>query len=367
MKIRAYADLHLFYSRQDMERYWNTELRELIENLENDSPDMLVFCGDLCHIPYKNDDIRFIKTLQFMREVIEICRKKKIIFRQIRGTSTHDGEIITILKSVFQEDDLVRFYPNLTYEYFPKYDLTIRFLPEPYYDVYSKFKNDITQRPCDITFFHGTVDRCIPMLKQTDNVTNLPKSVLIKYEDIMEGNSMFVAGGHIHKHINIDDRFFYINSLTTHNFSDINNIKGYMEFEINPDKSFISKYISNYEAPKYLDFLIEDIHLKSKEEIKSIIGNIILAYDSKDKIRFNIKGLLTPEATSNVSYIQTLMRRYDIKVKFDYEEVEEVLDNDSYENEYFSDPSISIVSKIKKLMEIEYPEIQESEIKSMIK
>ena len=49
MKIRAYADLHLYYKREDMDRYNNEELSELKKELFNNPPDLLVFCGDLCH------------------------------------------------------------------------------------------------------------------------------------------------------------------------------------------------------------------------------------------------------------------------------------------------------------------------------
>ena len=84
-----------------MQRYDDNELAKLKEELILNPPNMLVFCGDLCHMPYKADDIRFINTIKFVTEVVNICRKKNIQFRIIQGTSSHDGKIVEILSNIF--------------------------------------------------------------------------------------------------------------------------------------------------------------------------------------------------------------------------------------------------------------------------
>lgn len=353
MKIRTYADLHLYYNKDDMDRYNNEELLELKKELIDNPPDLLVFCGDLSHTPYKSDDIRFINTISFITQIVQICKAKNVQFRILQGTSSHDGKIVSILKTIFKSEPHVKCFTKIDYEDIN--GITIRYLPEPYFDTYQSFKEYTFTRVADITFFHGSIDGVIPMLRQTDNVTSLPKAVVMKQSDLLEYTTLFSAGGHIHRHYNLaNGRIFYINSLTTHNFSDIDNIKGYMEFNIDTDnKSYTYEYIKNFKAPKFLDYKIDDIHLLYKEDLKSIISNLMLQSEKKDNIRFTITGEMTHEAISNVNFIRTIMKKYNIKIITKYSEV--LSEKELSENvDYFTDESISIEEKIRKIANEEY-------------
>lgn len=351
MKIRAYADLHLYYRREDMDRYNNEELSELKKELFNNPPDLLVFCGDLCHTTYKSDDIRFINIIKFITQIVDICKRKNVQFRILQGTSSHDGKIVSIIKNIFKNESHVKAFTEVEYENFN--GTVIRYLPEPYFDTYQNFYDYAFTQMADITFFHGSIDKVLPQLTQKDNVTNLPKAIVMKQEDLLAKTRLFSAGGHIHKHFDINGKIFYINSLTTHNFSDVNNIKGYMEFTIE-NNTYDYKYIKNYNAPKYLDYKIEDIHTLFKEDIKAKIGNIMLASgNSKDNIRFTITGDMTREAIANVSYIRALMKKYNIKIITKYNEVqsENII---SDEVDFFTDDSIDIKEKIKRIAKTDY-------------
>lgn len=363
MRIRTYADLHLYYDKDEMDRYNSEELHDLKENLLNDPPDLLVFCGDLCHRSYKADDIRFTNIIKFITDVINICKAKSIPFRIIQGTSTHDGKIVAILKDIYKNEPLVGAFTNVAYEDFN--GLIIRYLPEPYYASYEEFKRKTFSKRADITFFHGTIDGVIPMLKNNENVTNLPKAVIMKKEDFINNTRLFSAGGHIHRHINIDNKIFYINSLTTHNFSDINNVKGYMEFTIDNNKNWEYKYVENHKAPKYLDYTIDNIEMKLKEDLKKILGNIMLMIDSKDKVRFTLKGEMTVEGISNVQYITSMMKKYNVKIITKYTDLK-VDDKEEVITDYFLDPSISIAEKIQKIYKEHNLDISIKEIEKFI-
>lgn len=363
MRIRTYADLHLFVNKDDMDRYIREELQDIKDNLISDPVDMLVFCGDLTHVPYRSDDIRFINTIKFITDIVNVCRKKKILFRIIQGTSTHDGKIVSILKKIFSNELHVKCFTEVGYENIN--GLEIRYLPEPYFDTYANFKDYAFDHISDITFFHGTVSGLLPIVRQLDNVTNLPKSVVIDRYDLMKNTRLFSAGGHIHKYINIDNKIFYINSLTTHNFSDINNIKGYMEFIIE-NNLFNFKYIENNKAPKYLEYKIEDIHNKNKEDIRKIAGNIMLLNGPRDHLRFTITGLLNRDSTSNVAYLRSILKKYDVKIITKYEEEKTDIQIEE-DNDFFMDQSVDISEKIHKIIENEYNEsISLERIKQLI-
>ena len=345
MKIRAYADLHLFYSKDDMNRYITEELNTLKETLLEDKPDLLVFCGDLTHTSYNSDDIRFIEIMKFINSIVEICEKTKVPFRMIRGTVSHDGKIVDILHNLYKESKWVKFITKPYIENFSGYK--IRYLPEQYYPTYAEFKNDCLNEIVDITFFHGTVSGVLPMVKQVDSVTNLPKSIVIDKNDLINTTRYFSAGGHIHQHIDIEHKIFYINSLTTHNFSDIDNIKGYMEFTVNKNE-FTYDYIANYNAPKYLEYTIHNIHTKSAEDMKTYIANIVLNVTPRDHIRFTVNGRRNMTGLANLAILKSLVKKYNIKIKTVMED-NELTENLSSDFDYFVDKSISYSDKIAKL------------------
>ena len=79
-----------------------------------------------------------------------------------------------------------------------------------------------------------------------------------------------------------------------------------MEFYIDDNKNWEYKYIENHKAPKYLDYTIDNIEMKLKEDLKKILGNIMLMIDKKDNVRFTLKGEMTVEGISKCPVYQLL-------------------------------------------------------------
>ena len=347
MRIRVYADLHLYISNDDIDRYDTTELLDLKNLLYTDPVDMLIFAGDLTHKVYSTDDRRFVNTMRFISSVRDACLATNTKFRIIKGTTTHEGKVIDVLDKLYDNDPVLKCFTKVGYENIN--GLVFRYLPEPYFDNYTNFYQYAFSQPADITIFHGTINGVIPYLKKTDNPTNLPKSVIIESNDLINNTRLFSVGGHIHRHINIDNKIFYVNSLTTHNFSDIDNIKGFMEFIVQDNKSWEYKYIENHKAPAYHRITIENVHTKRKEDLRSLIGNNMLRMKSIDRIEFVLTGLRSIEGLSNLEFIKALTKKYRVKITQKLEDDETIEDNKDVD--FFADQSISIIDKIQKLTE----------------
>lgn len=347
MRIRVYADLHLYISNDDIDRYDTTELLDLKNLLYTDPVDMLIFAGDLTHKVYSTDDRRFVNTMRFISSVRDACLATNTKFRIIKGTTTHEGKVIEVLDKLYDNDPVLKCFTKVGYENIN--GLVFRYLPEPYFDNYTNFFQYAFSQPADITIFHGTINGVIPYLKKTDNPTNLPKSVIIESNDLINNTRLFSVGGHIHRHINIDNKIFYVNSLTTHNFSDIDNIKGFMEFIIRDNKSWEYKYIENHKAPAYHRIIIENIHTKRKEDLRSLIGNNMLRMKSIDRIEFVLTGLRSIEGLSNLEFIKALTKKYRVKITQKLEDDETIEEHKDVD--FFADQSISIIDKIQKLTE----------------
>ncbi len=347
MRIRVYADLHLYISNDDIDRYDTTELLDLKNLLYTDPVDMLVFAGDLTHKVYSTDDRRFVNTMRFISSVRDTCLATNTKFRIIKGTTTHEGKVIEVLDKLYDNDPVLKCFTKVGYENIN--GLVFRYLPEPYFDNYTNFYQYAFSQPADITIFHGTINGVIPYLKKTDNPTNLPKSVIIESNDLINNTRLFSVGGHIHRHINIDNKIFYVNSLTTHNFSDIDNIKGFMEFIVQDNKSWEYKYIENHKAPAYHRIIIENVHTKRKEDLRSLIGNNMLRMKSIDRIEFVLTGLRSIEGLSNLEFIKALTKKYRVKITQKLEDDESIEEHKDVD--FFADQSISIIDKIQKLTE----------------
>lgn len=347
MRIRVYADLHLYISNDDIDRYDTTELLDLKNLLYTDPVDMLIFAGDLTHKVYSTDDRRFVNTMRFISSVRDACLATNTKFRIIKGTTTHEGKVIDVLDKLYDNDPVLKCFTKAGYENIN--GLVLRYLPEPYFDNYTNFFQYAFSQPADITIFHGTINGVIPYLKKTDNPTNLPKSVIIESNDLINNTRLFSVGGHIHRHINIDNKIFYVNSLTTHNFSDIDNIKGFMEFIIRDNKSWEYKYIENHKAPAYHRIIIENVHTKRKEDLRSLIGNNMLRMKSIDRIEFVLTGLRSIEGLSNLEFIKALTKKYRVKITQKLEDDETIEEHKDVD--FFADQSISIIDKIQKLTE----------------
>lgn len=347
MKLRVYADLHLYISNDDIDRYDTTELLDLKNLLYTDPVDMLIFAGDLTHKVYSTDDRRFVNTMRFISSVRDACLATNTKFRIIKGTTTHEGKVIDVLDKLYDNDPVLKCFTKVGYENIN--GLVFRYLPEPYFDNYTNFFQYAFSQPADITVFHGTINGVIPYLKKTDNPTNLPKSVIIESNDLINNTRLFSVGGHIHRHINIDNKIFYVNSLTTHNFSDIDNIKGFMEFIIKDNKSWEYKYIENHKAPAYHRIIIENVHTKRKEDLRSLIGNNMLRMKSIDRIEFVLTGLRSIEGLSNLEFIKALTKKYRVKITQKLEDDETIEEHKDVD--FFADQSISIIDKIQKLTE----------------
>ena len=322
MRIRVYADLHLYISNDDIDRYDTTELLDLKNLLYTDPVDMLIFAGDLTHKVYSTDDRRFVNTMRFISSVRDACLATNTKFRIIKGTTTHEGKVIDVLDKLYDNDPVLKCFTKVGYENIN--GLIFRYLPEPYFDNYTNFFQYAFSQPADITIFHGTINGVIPYLQKTDNPTNLPKSVIIESNDL-------------------------INSLTTHNFSDIDNIKGFMEFIVQDNKSWEYKYIENRKAPAYHRIIIENVHTKRKEDLRSLIGNNMLRMKSIDRIEFVLTGLRSIEGLSNLEFIKALTKKYRVKITQKLEDDESIEENKDVD--FFADQSISIIDKIQKLTE----------------
>lgn len=372
IKIKAYGDMHLFFKLEEKDRYM-IELTKMKEDIMNAKDlDMLVFCGDLMHTNYNMDNPVMIDIFNFVTDIVQICKKKNIIFRNIKGTSSHDCQIVECLDRIYKNDS-----PNIRFIYEPEIeelhfndgDLTIRWMPETYVDEtkYKEIIENIFNVYTDVTFFHGSIGSIAENVFKMDiKPTILPKSMILPDDLLIRSNRYFTAGGHVHSPISIDNKIFYINSYTTHNFGDKTE-KGHMEFYIYPRESrFEFKRIQNILAPRYITTRINDIEKSDIIEIEKFIKTHILEtkLNFNDKLKFRIYGTAGVEASKNIAYIQELCMPYkNIIIEPRLEYVIETKDDDPID---YQDMNITVEDKIYNLYKENYGDVDINVIKDIL-
>lgn len=348
MKIRVIGDIHMFSDMTDMPRYIN-DLISFADNLITDPCDLLILNGDtLDSYKYYSSDIRLINAVKVVSYIIEKCIQTDTVFCMLKGTESHDGGIVSLMQESYKNYKNIKFYSNISYEIID--GIVFRFIPELYYGNYEDFKRDVFSRMADVTFFHGSVDGVIPYIKEEDNITNLPLSVLIKEEDLIKSTRLFSAGSHIHKRINIKDKIFYVNSYNTNTFADVDDNKGFMDFYIDQTlNTFVYEYRINPNARKFVKYKFNNLEEYTIDDIKNRISFIISERENK-VIKLEIKTNDSNDSLYKISLIRQLVEKYGIKVDTDIEKKEVVIENLSY----YTDKSISDIDKINKIAKEKY-------------
>lgn len=364
IKIRAYADLHLFFKREYMSEYI-TQLTDIITELQTNPVDLLVFAGDTMHKAYNMNEEEMKYIFSFIKSVVEVCEKNHILFRVIKGTASHDCKIVESLSEIYRDSlvfkaiyepciEEIKFPSNKTVDGLN--NLKVRWLPESYYDKtgYDVLEQDVLSAKTDLTFFHGTIKSQLTRFHTTEDdykPTMLPKSIIWDDDTLIKNTKFLSAGGHIHKSIGdiARDRVIYINSYTAHDFGDkdysgtdnINNMKGYIEIEIaNNTYKAIRKH--NDRSRRFVELKF-DLDVYNDE---SIISNIVeenLKYQMlgcKVTYKYKFKGKKT---VNNITRINQIKEETKMYIK-QYDQIVSDL-------QYVVDPN-SLLNRVKGLKEL---------------
>ena len=345
IRIRAIGDIHMFKDINYMEEYMK-DLYSFADKLDEDKIDMLVLNGDTLDAVFTKSDIRLVNAIKVINYIIEKCIKNNTIFCMLKGTNTHDGKIVSIIKEIYKNEELVNCFEDITYKTIN--GIVFRFVPELYYATYEEFKRDVFYMMADITFFHGTVEGVIPQIKRHKDMTSLPNSVLIRKEDLMSKTRLFSAGSHIHEKIIIDNKIFYINSYSSISFSDLNDKKGYVDFTVNLNmNSFLYEYKINHNSRDYVEYIFEIENMDEstiKNKVAHIISNI-----NKRVVRIKLKGQKID--TYKKLLIEQLIKGYNIKI-----EIDKVIDKieEKKIDTYYTKSEVSNIDKIQQIAKEEF-------------
>ena len=270
-KLLVTADIHFEKIPEDKRDAFKSYLKgSIIESL----PDIFIIAGDTAdsrNLRAESND--FHQLCDFVEEIRDVCKKQGTTFVVLRGTPSHDGDIMQNVCSFMKEDIL--YIDSICTQNIK--GLNIGFIPELYYSKYDDFLSDLQTKIAfsqDVIIFHGMMGFAIPAVKQHDSQWNLHRNLVMKHKDVEDYAKCIVIGGHVHNFMSTSKTYYTGRAINSPGEVTYNRVFGVQLVEVDTNsREYTLKTITNN--------MVKDVR---KVEINMVTDNIDeLIKEFKDK------------------------------------------------------------------------------------
>lgn len=281
--------------------------------------DFIVIAGDLfdTKLSLNSEHVRGI--FAFLKELADVCVKKNIKLRIIKGTESHDNKQLDVLKFLSNSNlDIKIFDKVCDEELFP--GMNVLYIPEEYIPSKDEYYETYLRsgKEYDMVFGHGLMNEVAFVAKMQESEITMNRAPIFKSEELLNVCKGPIFFGHIHKPQVIKDRIFYTGSFSRWCFGE-EEAKGFRSVVYTPETGkFKTEFIENKLAKTYNTMVIDyrssfykDDDGKRMNYILSLVNN-----SKSDKLRiiFNIPEDY-PEPRLLIDMInETFMNYRDVKV-----------------------------------------------------
>jgi DNA repair exonuclease SbcCD nuclease subunit len=336
LQIFEISDIH-FGEHKDSELLYqeliNVFIKKIKENI--DTLDMIIFAGDFwgTKLSLNSKDAKF--GLQIINEVYNICKKKGIVIRIIKGTVSHDYNQLNNFRYLQKKNNIFRIIEKVCEEEFEINNrlFKVLYIPEEYTGdktYYDKYLNK--EKYYDLIFGHATFDFSAFASQKIESEKFIKTAPILNSKDF----SKIVKGAGLFGHIHIKDNknlIYYSGSFSRLNFGEEEE-KGFYEIRYNLKNSETELiFHENFLAPIFKTIKLSEFFDKS---IKFTEDNIELKIKLIEKLKkkyssANLRIIDDTKSSNNLS-IKILKEKYnydeDIKLKIEKRKDEiEVRDN----------------------------------------
>lgn len=363
-KILATADGHI--ERLDKDRL--PEYMDYIKtSIEFYQPELFIYAGDACdsrNVRAESDEYALLNN--YMVELSRLCDKNNITMIYVKGTPSHDGEVIKQIIDInklnikYVDKPKVIFFRGTSFLLLPElYMPTI----ESFYElVHGLLKGEGIDK-VDICVFHAMMDFAIPQLKQVDSQFNQSRSVVIDTERFMQSFVSRIAfGGHVHKSINFKNCYYLGRFINEKHQAIGTDLFGFKYIEVTE-----SDYcITNVENKYLLDYDFLDIHISKETTIEDIM-NIISKKDIvNEETVFKILIDKNKESRQTFTMWKKIYQPINVKRKFIAENISDLEIDEVSKIDSISVDKMDIIHMTERYYkEISGMNLDESTIKSL--
>lgn len=284
-------DLH--FGIKESKRIYE-ELSIVKNFLEENEVHILTINGDYFDCKLSVGDPATYYAITFFSELIKIVRDKKIIFRIIQGTKSHDLNQLQIFKHY--EDDIhldFRVIENVEEEDFFDGAFNVLYVPEEYPENVDEYYAEWKKRKYCVMFAHTTFD-FVAMPGQIEisqkNTHTAPVLIWKEWKDSLENG--FATVGHIHGRNTYSNKIFYSGSFSRWNYGERGD-KGFTYYEYDTEKLVYDvRYIDNELAPNFNVISVSELGLDLDNiDVSVIQENLNKFVNEKDRLRIDLSGL----------------------------------------------------------------------------
>lgn len=305
--------------------------------------DFIVITGDLFDnkLSLNSEHTKYI--FAFLKKLIDLCIKKNIKLRIIKGTEFHDNKQLDVLKFLSTSNCDIKIFDTVAEEdLFP--DMKVLYIPEEYMTDKDEYYKDYFSKGnnyYDMIFGHGLINEVAFVAKNQESEITMNKAPIFKSEVLMNLCKGPIFFGHIHKSQNVKDKFYYVGSFSRWIFGE-EEPKGFMICAYTPDTGkYEIEFIENTLAKSYNTMVIDYNSSFYKDDENHQIDYILTLVKNLnvDKLRiiFNI-----PEDYPNPLLLTNVIN--DVFSK--YKHIKIVINNNSKEKQ----KKREMEEKIKTLM-----------------
>ena len=258
-------------------------------------PDIFIIAGDLTDSRnLRLETPEAGKLADFVKILLDVSKKNNVEVVVLKGTPSHDGDILKNLSFITDQYDNFTYVENLSRQTIRGMDIV--FIPELYRPTYADFNTELTDvvnesSKCDIIVFHGMFDFAITAVKQIDSKHNMSRTVIMNSSHI--GKMCKIAiGGHVHSYIH-DNNIWYTGRFINergHNY--MNDVYGMKYLVIDDDKYTIKNIDNQYLIKQDLSYIDLTKYTIDSDNVRMACAQYI---DRMKDVIFYVKMNNTPE------------------------------------------------------------------------
>lgn len=334
--------------------------------------DLLVIAGDIFDTKILLNSKTSLKAIQWMNELVSICKERNCKIRIIKGTNSHDNnqldafngyddgsDFFHIFRSCTQEETL----PDLHCLYCPDEVMSQEEWEETYHDL-------LYGKTYDCMFFHGSFDIVLPNIINQESEFMANKGISFKYSHFRDICHVMV-GGHWHDGSSSEgEHMYYTRSYSRWSYGEMNP-KGFIYLNYDTeDHSYHMERIENPYADQYLTYNIDTSSMMSVDDYAAIVQKVSEDLQNPNThIRLSIH--VTDSKIENQNAIDMLRRTFldqtrRVKIhlknelkeeirKKDQKKMEEIRDRFAFVRDKNNSPSYIIQRFIQETRHIELP------------
>lgn len=269
------------------------------------SLDFVIIAGDLfdSKISLNSDNTKYI--FAFLKQLMDICVKKKAKLRIIKGTESHDNQQLDVLEHLLSSNCDVRIINTVEKEYLFE-DFHVLYIPEEYMKDKDEYYKDYFNDRYDMIFGHGMVNEVAFASKSQTSEVTMSKAPIFKTETLIDICNGPIFFGHIHKSQKIKNHMYYVGSYSRWCFGEEED-KGFMKVSYDTSKydydiDFIVNKLARTFDTMVVDYNSSFYKNDPNQQIEYIMNIVDTSNADKLRVIFNI-----PEDYPNPSLLINLI------------------------------------------------------------